>query len=494
MEMIDLQSSEPPSLVIRGCDVLIRPGEFRASVDISVRGDRIVAIDSTGRDALPPVTVVLDGTNLLAIPGLINAHAHSPETCLRGSGEGLPLEVWLTRMFGTSEAFEPDDHYVCALGGAMEMLLSGGTSILDHLWMTGPTVARADAALRAYRDIGIRAAVAPLVADRDDTAALAKQLGFDMTGALYTDLAGAISQADATAQLEELILRWHDGESRRLQVLAGPCSVQWCSDEMLTSLAETARRHDSSLTIHTLETRLQLELGHVRFGKSAVHGLDQLGILDERCSLAHGVWLDADDISLLADRGAVVVHNAATNLRLASGRAPVREMLDAGVTVALGSDGTSSSDNQNLWVQLKLASLIHNDGERWLGGADAIVMCTQGGAAALGLRGKLGTLAPGSLADIVLLDRDGDGLMGVQDLEAGLALSETGRGVRHVIVAGELVVANGRCLRIDEQAVREAVSEQVKKRYRSCHTVSPELAVTMERVAEFRRLVLGQAV
>src|SRR5439155_27281597 len=119
-----------------------------------------------------------------------------------------------------------------------------------------------------------------------------------------------------------------------------------------------------------------------------------------------------------------VVHNPAANMRLGSGRAPVRELLDAGATVALGADGSSSSDNQVLWMQLKLASLVHNDGvrDRWVRGADTLAMATAGGAAALGLAGETGALEPGALADIVLVDRAGDGLAGAQDLEAGLAL------------------------------------------------------------------------
>src|SRR5205823_7881278 len=126
-------------------------------------------------------------------------------------------------------------------------------------------------------------------------------------------------------------------------------------------------------------------------------------------------------VELIAERGSVVVHNPAANMRLGSGRAPVRELLDAGVTVALGADGSSSSDNQVLWTQLKLAALVHNDGvrDRWVRGADALTMATAGGAAALGLAGETGALEPGALADIVLVDRAGDGLAGAQDLEAG---------------------------------------------------------------------------
>jgi 5-methylthioadenosine/S-adenosylhomocysteine deaminase len=177
-------------------------------------------------------------------------------------------------------------------------------------------------------------------------------------------------------------------------------------------------------------------------------------------------------------------------MRLGSGRAPVRELLDAGVPVALGADGSSSSDNQVLWTQLKLAALVHNDGvrDRWVGGAEALAMATAGGAAALGLAGELGTLEPGALADVALVDLESDGLAGGLELEAALALSETGRAVRHVIVDGRLVVQDGRCVTVDEHTVRYALAEQREKRRRE---PSAETLEAMRKLAELRRRVLA---
>ena len=241
--------------VIRGCDALIRPGELRGNVDLTIASGRIERISDA---AEPPAgTEVIDGRGLLAIPGLVNAHTHSAENCLRGSGHCLPLEVWVTRMFGTAGPYSAEDQYTTALAGAVEMLLSGTTAVLDHLWMTPPSVEVADAVLRAYRDVGIRAAVAPLVADADFTGELAAARGIDLSGALFTDLAGALPVPELVAQLEELIGRWHGAEGGRLSVFAGPCGVHWCSQALLEQLAETARAHSTGLTVHLLETRLQ---------------------------------------------------------------------------------------------------------------------------------------------------------------------------------------------------------------------------------------------
>lgn len=479
-------------LVVERCDALLAPAELRRGVDILIDGSRIAAVHPAGSRELPADAQVVPGRGLLAMPGLVNAHTHSPENCLRGSGEGLPLEVWLTRMFGTAGLFTPEDHYVCALAGAVEMLLTGTTATLDHLWMTPPTVPAAEAVLRAYRDSGIRAAVAPLVADVDFTEALAAEHGFDLSGALFTDLAPPTPADEAQAQLEELLGRWHDGEARRLQVLAGPCGVQWCSDELLLRLRDTAERHDTAVTMHLLETELQDAVCRLRFGTSAVQGLDQLGVLSPRCSLAHSVWIRPDDIELIAARGAIVVHNPAANFRLGSGRAPIPDLLDAGALIALGADGSASSDNQVMWTQLKLAALVHNgDRDRWIGGAEALEMATAGGAAALGLGDRLGRIEPGALADLVLVDQHGEGLMGVQDVPAGLALSETGRGVVHVVVAGELVVSDGRCVRVDEDALRAAISEQVAKRSALQDAVPQPTLAAMDKMRRLRTALLS---
>jgi 5-methylthioadenosine/S-adenosylhomocysteine deaminase len=188
----------------------------------------------------------------------------------------------------------------------------------------------------------------------------------------------------------------------------------------------------------------------------------------------------------------VVVHNPGANLRLGSGRAPVPELLAAGVEVALGADGSASSDSQAVWLQLKLAALVHNHESRWVRSAQALEMATRGGAAALGLRGELGTLEPGMLADLVLVDRMDLGLVGALDVEAALAHSETGRGVRHVVVDGRLVLEGGRSTRVDERAVHEAIDEQRRRRQPGHDAPSEATLAAMRKLTDLRRVVLGE--
>ena len=434
-------SSGSPSILIVGCDLLAAPGRVTTSVDIEIRENRIHSIRESGASESPGEDLRIDGSGLLAMPGLVNAHTHSPENCLRGVGEGLQLEPWLLNMFGSSGLFSPEDHYVNALAGAMEMLLLGVTSVVDHLWMTPPGLESVGAAVRAYDEIGIRAAVAPLMNDYDYTEDLAQAVGFDLGNAVMSEQVRFLETDELIAQFRQALDNWHESASGRVRILAGPGGVQWCSDELLGSLADLARDRGTGLHIHLLETDQQRAVCDQRFGRSSLAALADLGVLGPGCSLPHSVWIDETEIGLISESGSTVVHNPAANLRLGSGRCPVSSLLSAGATVAIGTDGSASSDNQNLWEMIKLAALIHNDGPRWVSGADALSMATTGGAAVMSMDG-LGVLKEGAPADLILVDQALDGLAGAQELEPSLALSESGRSVRHVIVDERLVVEN----------------------------------------------------
>lgn len=475
-------------ILIRGCDVLVRPGEERRGVDVQIADGRIRSIHEPGTRQ-PESAFTLEGSGLLAIPGLVNGHSHSPENCLRGIGEGLALEPWLLRMFGSSGAYAAADHYDCALAGAVEMLELGITTVVDHLWMTPPSIDAVDAAMRAYRDVGIRAAVAPLMDDHDYTEDFAVAVGLDLGEAGMSRHVPMLPAEELLSQLREAFERWHGEAAGRLQILAGPGGVQWASEELLAGLADIARDNGSGIHIHLLETTLQQRVCRQRFGHSGVRALAELDVLGPDCSLPHTVWADDDDVELIASRGAVTVHNPAANLRLGSGRAPIAALLEAGATVALGTDGSASSDNQNLWEAIRIASLKHNeaDGDAWITSQSTMAMATTGGAAVVGLRDQLGTLAEGAIADLALIDRSDDGLAGAVDTTAGLALSESGRGVRHVIVDGHLVIEDGHCLTVDAKAAREALAEQAIRRSETASTPRAETLQAMEDMQRFRK-------
>jgi len=442
-------------LVVRRCLLLRDPAAEPVEADVLVGGGHVLDIGAAG-GPVPRGARVIEASGLLAIPGLVNAHTHSPEACLRGIAEGRPLEPWLAAMFTVAGRYDAEAHAIAATAAAVEMVRNGVTGVIDHLWMTPPGPEAIDAVCRAYAEVGIRAVVAPLASDIDCSDGLARRLGVDMTGSLLTDLLPLLPAGDHLGLLADAMGRWNRPGSG-VRVFAGPGGVQWCSDELLAGCAELARRHDAGVHLHLVETMIQRAACRDRFGRGAAEALDDLGVLDRRCSLAHSVWLEPGDPERIAAAGAVVVHNPAANLRLGSGLPPIRDLVDAGVTVALGTDGAASSDNQNLWDAVKLAALVHNRADRWVTGSEALAMATAGGAAAMLAGPSAGTLVPGAPADISLVDLAGDGLAGSVCLPGALALSETGAGVVHVIVAGRPVVVDGRCITVDEGEVRNGL-------------------------------------
>ncbi|MEH3052952.1 MAG: amidohydrolase family protein [Patulibacter minatonensis] len=478
----------PYDLVITGVNVLVRPGDLRTAVDLAIDGGRIAAIEPAPSVLRERAAERLEGAGLLATPGLVNAHTHSAENPMRGLGDGLPLEPWLATLMDESGLYSGDDHYWCALATAAELLLSGATSVVDHLVMTPISAASFDGAMRAYRDSGIRGGVAPLLSDADATVGLAAELGVDTTGlrALMPQQVPVMPTADYLALTEEAISRWHGAAGGRLHLLAGASGVQWASDELLGGMGALAARTGTTMQLHCVETRLQAASCHHGWGRSAVVRLADLGVLTERVSLAHCVWIEGDDADLIAAAGATVAHNPAANQRLRSGRAPIAALLAAGARVGIGTDGAASGDDQNQWIAMRLAALIHRDpDEPWVSARDALGMATELGAHALGVPG-LGALDVGAPADLALLDRLGLGLAGARELEAALVWSESGPGVRHTIVAGEVVVRDGRLTRVDLEELQAQIAEQCARRARS-GPQNPVLTATIDRLQEVRR-------
>jgi len=217
--------------------------------------------------------------------------------------------------------------------------------------------------------------------------------------------------------------------------------------------------------IHLAETKTQAVMGREIYGTSLLKHLDAVGVLDSNLSLAHSIWIDDDDVELFARRDATAVHNPASNLRIGSGLAKVKEFLAAGINVGLGTDGSASNDGQNMFDAVRLAALIHNqagtDFNQWVKPVQALAMATRNGARAFAI--DAGALAPGKLADIVLLRRDTAAFTPLNDAMSQLVFCENGSSVDTVIVNGEIVVHDGRLTKVDEMAVLQ-LAEQSRSR------------------------------
>lgn len=439
-------------LVIKGAHVLHPDGPVEAA-DILVEDGRISEL----RSGLPTAGAeVIDADGMLAMPGLINAHTHSGQSLDRGTTPNLPLDLWLAWAVFGSVPRSAEDAYTTAAAGALEMLLTGCTSVLDHVHLPPDDfAAHGDAVTAAYSDLGLRAAVAPMVGDLPFAQTVPAHLltGADI-GPDSLPSGPALDPVALAGHVEEFLSK-HRGR-RRVAPVVGPSAFQRCSDEFLVLLAELARRHGVGVHTHLLETKSQVFVGRHRWGRSTVAHASDLGFLGKGSSLAHAVWVDTAEIEMIAASNTTVVHNPCSNLRCGSGVMPMAEMIDAGVPVAVGADGAASNDNQNMFEALKLAALLPTlvgDHRRWPTAEQVWARSLRGGAAAMGA--PVGRLTPGALADIVLLRLDRHVLCERGQLVASLVLAEHGESVDTVITNGEPVVCGGRSTRVDHREIGE---------------------------------------
>ncbi len=451
------------SLVLRGC-LYVRNARQSAPagpVDIHIADG---AIRDIGPDLAAPGAVEFDVRGLLAIPGLVNAHLHSPAAFLKGALIDAPLEIFMLRetppTLGGTES--PAICRARALLSAMEMLKRGITAVHDDAFFNPePTTDAIDAIMGAYRDVGIRATVA---LDQPEVAEVEK---YPFLGdILPEDLRRTLSRpprkngADLLALYRDFITRWHGAEGDRLRCSLSCSAPQRVTPGYLEALTDISRERDLPFNVHVLETRLQRVLGQEKFGKSLVRFLDDLGCLDPRKQVIHAVWIDEDDIARLARSGALVAHNPISNLKLGSGIMPFRALRDAGVPICLGTDEAPCDDTANLWGAMKTGALIQKIADpewtRWPAAEEVLDCAWTGGARSL-RRDDVGRIAPGARADIALLDLDSLSFLPLNDIRRQLVFCEDGSAVRHVLVDGELVVRDGRLARIDEDAARAEI-------------------------------------
>lgn len=442
------------STTIRDTTLVDRPGRH----DVTLRDGRIAAIEPHQPGSPPPAGSAIDGSGLLTLPGICNAHLHSAELPLRGRIHGLPQELYNVMMQPLRRAGQlppPEQIYAITRAACVEMLRNGTTMVVDDAYHHSPE--HLDAALRAYTDSGLRARVTVHLRDRPWTESVA------YIGELLDDDVAAEVAAipimpvdDALAFAGDAIRRWR-ARGDRVGCIIAPSAPQRCTPELLRGAHELAASLDVPIHLHVQETMMQAAAGPLRFDATMVGYMDRLGILDRRTTVVHGVWLNDDDVELIAERGASVVHNPTSNLKLGSGIAPVRRLLDAGVNVALGCDGFSCNDSQDVFEAMKTALLLSTVRttryEEWLTPAQVFELATRGGPRA-NLLDDVGGLAPGQRADLVLVDRRAPGLRPLaDDAVAQAVLLGDGRHTDTVIVDGRVLVRKGRLMNCDEEAV-----------------------------------------
>ena len=450
------------SVVIRDCQALTpaEDGLRLTACDIVVADGRIAALAAPGTAPADPDAETLPGSGRLAVPGLVNAHTHSPSNLLRGTADGMGHVSFMWANQADNVGRSDEEAYVSAMLGALDMIRSGITGAIDHYPEQNCTVEAVAPVARAYADSRMRTAIALRIFDQGyDDIDPANIDGAEL--ALAAELAGEnplrpLPADELGAMCVETARRWH-GHEGRLAIFPAPSNPMRCSDELLSLCHRIAEEHDLGLHCHLLETRIQKEIAAARYGRSMVAHMDELGVLGPRWSLAHSVWVDPPDVERLAERKAVVVHNPHSNAKIGAGVAPVASMIERGVPVALGSDGANTNDTLNLHEAMSLALLlprIAGHGETaWPDARAALDMATLGGAAAMQAAGRQGSIAPGMRADLVLYDLASPTLAPLNDPVQQLVFSERGRSVETVLVAGEIVYRDGRFAAADVDAV-----------------------------------------
>jgi 5-methylthioadenosine/S-adenosylhomocysteine deaminase len=453
--------------------------------DVLIDGSVVREIGPSGM-AAPPEAVVIDARDRLLIPGLVNAHTHAHGALARGRlDDRATLEMLLVFGAANNAGRTVEDKYLSAQLSAIEMVRKGCTACYDlFAELPAPTQEGVHAVARAYTDVGMRAVIAPMMADLTLYQALPGLLeAVPEPGRAQAAQMRAAPWAASIAACRQILATW-PFDRDRVRPALGPTIPMHCSDPFLVACRDLAREFGVGIQTHLAESKTQAVVGRRKYGKTLTAHLGDLGLLGPGFSAAHAIWLDRDDIRRLGDAGATVAHNPLSNLRLGSGVARVRTMLEAGVTVGIGTDSASSSDTQNMFEATRLAAYLSHvstpDYRRWLSSEEALMMATTGSATVLGMQDRIGRLAPGYEADIVFLDLTNIGYVPLNDVLLQLVNGESGAAVTSVMIGGRLVLDGGRMLTVDEAKVhREA--ERAIARLTEANAASLAFARSIER-------------
>lgn len=429
---------EKPDILIAGGTLLTiaPPGAILENQVIGIRDGRIRFVEQ----GPPPPALsmaareVVDASGCIVLPGLVNVHGHLPMTCFRGLADDLPLMSWLNDHIFPAEArfINRRTVYAGSMLAIAEMILSGTTTFCDGYFFE-------DEVGRAAIATGMRGVIAQGFIDLPNS---------DRPG-----------HAEQAAVAERFVERWRDRSSLVTPSLF--ChSAYTCLPETLQAVKAVARRAGVAFQIHLAETREEVRLIGERYGKKPVQHLRDLDLLDEGTIAAHCIWLDADEIELLAAARAKVAHDPESNMKLGCGVAPVPEMLRRSIDVGFGTDGCASNNDLDLFGEMGTAARLHKvfSGDPTVMRAEQVVeMATIGGARVLGMADRIGSIAPGKAADIIVVDIRKPHLTPLYSPFSHLVYAARGADVKTSIIDGKVVMKDRRLLQIDLGTAMEEV-------------------------------------
>jgi 5-methylthioadenosine/S-adenosylhomocysteine deaminase len=427
-------------------DILVHNGSILTMDDqnkivpdglLTISGNTIRFVGQTEKGSIT-AEKELDAEGGLILPGLINSHTHAAMTLFRGLADDLPLMEWLNDyIFPVEGKMDADFVRVGTLLACAEMIMSGTTTFCD-MYLFEEEVAR------AAKEAGMRCLVGEVIYDFPSP-----NYGVIEKGFIYT---------------EALIERWR--EDPLVNIAVEPHSLFTCGVELLLKANDLALKKDVPLILHLAETREELEAIEKRHGKRPVQHLKDLGLLGPHLIADHCVHISEPEIELLAENKVSVVHNPESNMKLASGIAPVPEMMAKGITVGLGTDGCASNNNLDLFGEMDMAAKLHKANKLDPTVMDAqtlIKMATIGGATALGLEKITGSLVVGKRADLIVIDINKPHLIPMYNPYSHLVYAASGHDVKHSIIDGRIVMEDRRLITLDIEDIIERSKEKSKK-------------------------------
>jgi len=425
---------------------------------VAVRGDRIAAVGQ--RAALRqqfPQEERFDCRGGIVLPGLIDTHVHMAQALIRGCADDLALLDWLSqRVWVLQGQYTADDGRASAALCILEMLKSGTTAFVETMIAERYGF---DGLAELVQASGIRAALSKIVMDIPTYATQTSSM-----------CPGMCEEREASMrQALDMHAKWHGQADGRIQVWFGPRPIGSSTPDLLRQVAQIAQERDMRLDIHFCEVQEDVAYIQQNFGLRPTEFFQRLGLLGPRTLLVHAVWLDADDIATIAGTGTHISHNPASNAKLGSGIAPVPAMLQAGVNVSLGCDGGPSNNTYDLLRDLRLAAYVHKAQalDPTVVPAETVLeMATINGAKAMGLESEIGSLETGKKADLIVVDINKPHLTPSPNPVSTVVHCATGDDVDTVVIDGQIVVRDGRCLTLDEEAVLREARQRAADVYR----------------------------
>jgi len=403
---------------------------------LCISGDTINYIGKNNKESINAERE-MDAEGGIILPGLVNSHTHAAMTLFRGLADDLPLMEWLNGyIFPAEEKMNGDFVKTGTLLACAEMIMTGTTTFCD-MYLFEEEVAN------AAKESGIRCLLGEVL--------------YDFPSPNY----GAVE--DGFTYTENLINRWEDDPL--ISIAVEPHSVFTCSEKLLLKANELALKRDVPLILHLAETKQELIEVEKKFGKRPVQYLKDLGMLGPHLILDHCVYINESEMELLSENNVCVVHNPESNMKLASGIAPVPEMIAKGITVGLGTDGCASNNNLDLFGEMDMAAKLHkvNSLDPTVMDAKTIIdMTTKKGAKVLGLEKEIGSLEVGKKADIIVIDINKPHLTPMYNPYSQIVYAANGHDVKHSVIDGHVVMEDRKLMTLDVKGVMERAREKSK--------------------------------